>query len=403
MAQTLEKDQAETPARMAPERPADQSGELAGALTAAPASGRARGAATASRFLLTVASFVVVVAGMKAAAPLLVSFLLAAFIAVICAPLFLAMQRRGVPSGIALLVLVGLMVGAGVLIGNLLERSLSDVGANLQRYNDALDQQVRLALGWLSAQGFELAESGFRGYLEPEVVLRWFGPIAGRVGDLLVWGLIVVIVAAFILLESAAMPAKVRRLPGLSRHGWERLRQIVADVRRYMLLKTVMSILTGVLVALWLMLLGVDFPILLGGLAFALNYVPNLGSIAASIPGILLALIEFGLGSALLTTFGYVVINVGVSNGIEPRFMGYGLGLSPLIVLTSIIFWGWVLGPLGMLLSVPLTMAIKIALESDEHSRWIALLMSAKPKRSARTTPGVTPGGQSGRHRGGES
>jgi predicted PurR-regulated permease PerM len=113
----------------------------------------------------------------------------------------------------------------------------------------------------------------------------------------------------------------------------------------------------------------------MGVLAFALNYVPNIGSIIAAVPGVLLAFVEFGAGAAVTTAVGYVVINVVVSNVIEPRFVGRGLGLSPLVILVSLIFWGWVLGPVGMLLSVPLTMAIKIALEDGEDTRWIAMLM----------------------------
>ena len=217
-----------------------------------------------------------------------------------------------------------------------------------------------------------------RGYFNPQVLMRWLGTIAGTLGDFLTTMFIVVIVAIFILLEGSALPGKVRGLPVLSQDTWNRLEQIAADVRRYMFLKTVMSLLTGALVALWLLVLEVDFPILLGVLAFALNYIPAIGSIVAALPGILLAFVEFGLGTAVLVAGGYVVINVGVSNGIEPRYLGDGLGLSPLVVILSVLLWGWVLGPMGMLLSVPLTMSVKIALESDEGTRWLALLMSGR-------------------------
>ena len=124
--------------------------------------------------------------------------------------------------------------------------------------------------------------------------------------------------------------------------------------------------------------LGVDYPILMGFLAFMLNYVPNVGSFIAAIPGVLLAFIEFGPGWAAVTAIGYVAINVTVGNVLEPRLMGRGLGLSPLVILISMIFWGWVLGPVGMLLSVPLTMIAKIALESANETRWIALLMGSQ-------------------------
>jgi predicted PurR-regulated permease PerM len=162
------------------------------------------------------------------------------------------------------------------------------------------------------------------------------------------------------------------------------MQQIAADERRYMFLKTVMSLLTGALVALWLLLLEVDFPILLGVLAFALNYIPAIGSIVAALPGILLAFIEFGFGTSTLVAAGYVVINVGVSNGIEPRYLGNGLGLSPLVVILSVLLWGWVLGPMGMLLSVPLTMSVKIALASDEGTQWLAILMSGRRRHVLR-------------------
>jgi AI-2 transport protein TqsA len=198
--------------------------------------------------------------------------------------------------------------------------------------------------------------------------------------DLLTTVFIVVLVAIFILLEGSALPDKVSRLPGFSSTTWARLSQIVADLRRYMFLKTVMSLLTGALVSLWLLLVGVDFPILLGVLSFALNYIPTIGSIVAALPGILLAFIEFGLGTSVITTIAYIVINVGVSNGLEPRYFGTGLGLSPLVVMVSVLFWGWVLGPMGMLLSVPLTMSLKIALESDDGTRWIAILMGDRPR-----------------------
>lgn len=354
------------------------------------------GLRAADRYLLTFAAFVVVVAGMKAASGILVPFLLAAFIAVICAPLFLAMQRRGVPAGIALLVMVLVLVGVGVVAAGVLERSLASLPQNLERYEAALAQEMTVLLDWLEAYGIALPDQTVQAYLDPELVIGYVGPIAGTLGEVLVTAFIILIVAVFILLEAAALPAKVRALPGLSTAGWERIREIVADVRRYMLLKTVMSILTGTLIGLMLAGLGVDFPILLGVLAFALNYIPNIGSFAAGLPGVLLALVEFGLGTAALTAIGYVVINVGVSNGIEPRYLGHGLGLSPLVVLVSVIFWGWVLGPIGMLLSVPLTMTLKIALENDDDTRWIAMLMGTRPRRRLRVRAAAERSGTSG-------
>jgi len=142
-----------------------------------------------------------------------------------------------------------------------------------------------------------------------------------------------------------------------------------------MAIKSWMSLATGIAVFILLAVVGVNYAVLWGLLAFFLNYVPNIGSIIAAIPAILLALIQLGFVKSIIVAGGFVVINLVVGNVIEPRFMGRGLGLSTLVVFLSLLFWGWVLGPVGMLLSVPLTMTAKIALDSREETRWLAILL----------------------------
>lgn len=334
----------------------------------------------ATTYLVTGAALVIVVAGMRASADMLVPFLLAVFVAVICAPLHQAMTRRRVPAPIAILVIVLVMLGAVLAVVGVVERGIAGILGKWPQYQTALLAQTDRLWAWLVAHDIVLPDATLREQFNPQIVIGSLGTIARRLGDVLTTTFIIVLVAIFILLEGSALPDKVRRLQGLSYENWMRLRQIVADVRRYMFLKTVMSLLTGVLVGLWLLAVGVEFPLLLGVLAFALNYIPTVGSIVAALPGVLLAFIEFGVGTASLTALAYVAINVGVSNGIEPRYLGRGLGLSPLVVILSVLFWGWVLGPMGMLLSVPLTMTVKIALESDPGTAWIAVLLSGWPR-----------------------
>jgi predicted PurR-regulated permease PerM len=339
---------------------------------------RLQGWHTAHTYLVTAAALVVVIAGMHAASGILVPFLLAMFVAGICAPLYQGMRRRRVPTPFAILAIMLVMLGGVMLLIGVIERAVSGFADNLPSYQAAfLAQTDRIRL-WLTANGIEISGELLRDQFNPQVLIRNLAAIAATLRDLLTTTFIVVLVAIFILLEGSALPDKVSRLPGFSSAGWAHLTRIVADLRRYMFLKTVMSLLTGVLVSLWLLLLGVDFPILLGVLAFALNYIPAIGSIVAALPGILLAFIEFGLGTSMISALGYVAINVGVSNGLEPRYLGNGLGLSPLVVIVSVLFWGWVLGPMGMLLSVPLTLSLKIALESDEGTRWLAVLMGGR-------------------------
>ena len=136
---------------------------------------------------------------------------------------------------------------------------------------------------------------------------------------------------------------------------------------------------TGVIIGVALWLIGVDYPVLWGVLAFMLNFVPNIGSIIAAVPAVLLTIVQLGIGPAFLVAVVYVAVNILIGSILEPRFMGKGLGLSTLVVFVSLIFWGWVLGPVGMLLSVPLTMIFKIALESSPETRWIAVLLGSSP------------------------
>jgi predicted PurR-regulated permease PerM len=356
---------------------------------AAPVS-RQNGWRAVNIYLLTAAAFVIVVAGMRASAGILVPFLLAIFVAVICAPLYQAMTRRHVPASLAIVGILLVMSAAVLGMAGVLERTINSIAGRLPRYQAALFGQLDEMRRWLEDFGVDLPEATLREYFDPQWLLRYLGTVASTLGDLLTTTFIIVIVAIFILLEGSALPDKIRQAQGLSPAAWTRLRQIVADVRRYMFLKTVMSLLTGVLIALWCLLFGIEFPILLGLLSFALNYIPTIGSIVAALPCILLALIQFGLGTAVLTTVAYVVINIGVSNGIEPRYLGNGLGLSPLVVILSVLFWGWVLGAWGMLLAVPLTTTVKIALESSDDTRWIAVLMSERPRRRARLGAGRT-------------
>lgn len=158
-----------------------------------------------------------------------------------------------------------------------------------------------------------------------------------------------------------------------------RLKQIdrfLQSVNQYMVIKTLVSLATGIIVGVGLTIIGVDYAMLWAVIAFLFNYIPNIGSIIAAIPAVLLAFIQLGPAAAGGTALLYVGANMVMGNMIEPKFMGRGLGLSTLVVFLSLIFWGWLLGSVGMLLSVPLTMVVKIALESSKSGNWLAILLS---------------------------
>jgi AI-2 transport protein TqsA len=333
---------------------------------------------SAARTLVVAASLVILIAGMKAAASILVPFLLALFIAIIATPLFLGLQQRGVNSAVALLIMSLLVVIVGLLVVAAVRGSLDGFSDNLSNYEYQLQTRITHVGSWLEAKGIESPDDIISETFNPNAAMGYLGTVTSTLSSMLANAFLILLVAVFILLEAAIMPAKVRALPGISDEMWTSLQGMVEDVRRYMSLKTLTSFLTGILVGIATAAIGVDYPVLLGLLAFLLNYVPNVGSFIAAVPGVMLAFIQFGFGGAAGTALAYTLINVGVGNVIEPRLMGRGLGLSPLVILLSMIFWGWVLGPVGMLLSVPLTMAVKIAFESGKETQWIALLMGSR-------------------------
>jgi predicted PurR-regulated permease PerM len=177
------------------------------------------------------------------------------------------------------------------------------------------------------------------------------------------------------LIEASSFPIKLHTIFGDEQNALENFDKFINTVKQYMAIKTWVSLATGIAVFIWLVIIGVNYAVLWGLLAFFLNYVPNIGSIIAAIPAVLLALIQLGFVKSIIVAGGFTVINLLIGNVIEPRFMGRGLGLSTLVVFLSLLFWGWVLGPVGMLLSVPLTMTAKIALDSREETRWLAILL----------------------------
>ncbi|MEE8119755.1 MAG: AI-2E family transporter [Gammaproteobacteria bacterium] len=325
--------------------------------------------------MLLIAATVVVIAGMKASQSLLVPFLLAGFIAVISASPLLWLERKGVPAPLAVLIVIFGILLIGVIVGGLVSNAVADFSRNLPAYEQSLKQQTSGLVDWLTAQGVEASRVDLESIFAPAAAMQLVGRMLNSLGAVLTNGFLILLTVVFMLLEATRFPNKLRAMIGGEDASLERFSTFVENVQQYIALKTWISLATGVLVTLATWLIGVDYPLLWGLVAFAFNYVPNIGSIIAGVPAVLLAFIQLGPWAAAITTAAYVVINVLMGSIIEPRYVGKELGLSTLIVFVSLVFWGWVLGPVGMLLSVPLTITAKIALDSQESTRWLAILL----------------------------
>jgi AI-2 transport protein TqsA len=342
-----------------------------------------------SQVILTVAACVVIIAGMKAATVILVPFLLSAFIAIIGAPPMFWLQRKGVPDGLSVFLVVAATVGFVILVGTLVGQSITDFTKDMPLYQDKIEAQAAAVLSWLAGVGIDVRSLALTEIFNPGAAMKLAASVLNSLGNVLTNGFLILMTVIFILLEATSFPAKLQAIKGTPDASLSRWEHFLNDVKQYMAIKTWVSLATGVLIAAWTAILGVDYPLLWGLLAFTLNYIPNIGSIIAAVPAVLLALVQLGLFKALLTAGGYGVLNLVMGNVVEPRFMGQGLGLSTLVVFLSLLFWGWVLGPVGMLLSVPLTITAKIALDSHDETRWVAILLG--PEKAVQTSPAQLP------------
>jgi predicted PurR-regulated permease PerM len=327
--------------------------------------------------LLILASFIIVVAGMKAASDILVPFFLAVFIAIICAPPLFWLQRKGVPKLAALaLILVAILI-VGLLFAALIVPSLNDFLISLPDYQERLSKEIAAVLSWLGERGVNIPAEEVSGALHPGWVMILAGGIFAALSSALANAFLLLLTVVFILLEMADLPRKLRLVLKNPERSLSTIEKFSQHAKRYMVIKTLLSAATGVLIWLLLLILGVDYPVLWGTLSFLLNYVPNIGAILAGLPVALLAFVQLGVGPALLTVIGFIVVHVVVGNFIEPKLMGKVLSLSTLVVFLSLVFWGWVLGPIGMILSVPMTSLVKIALESYEETRGLAFMLGS--------------------------
>jgi AI-2 transport protein TqsA len=331
------------------------------------------------RIMLAAACFIIIIAGMRSAASILVPFLLAVFIAIICTPPLLWMQRKKVPKLLAISLIMVVLIAIGYWLVTIIGSYVAEFTEAAPTYQDELIGQAAVLIELLQKWNIDVSEEMIREYLDPSVAMQMAARILTGLSAALTNAFLIFITVIFILLEVSGMPDKFRAAFDNPEKSLHDIKRITNSVNHYLALKTIFSVITGILITIWLTILGVEYAPLWGLIAFMLNFVPNIGSIIAAIPAVLMALVQLGLWPASLAVAGYLVVNTLIGNLLEPRFMGKGLGMSTLVVFLSLVFWGWVLGPVGMILSVPLTMIFKIAMEAHEETRWISIMLGGEP------------------------
>ena len=327
--------------------------------------------------LIKFAAFIIVVAGMKASVVLVVPLLLAVFLSIICTPPLFWMQKKGIPSLLGILILMLGVIAVQIFLVTLVSSSIADFSGNIPFYQERLKTLTFESLQFLSRYGVELEIEKMTEMFNPGRILKLVANLLNGMGGVLTNTFFVFVTLIFILSEAAGFPSKLRAILNDKNTDLETYAEITSGVNRYLGIKSLTSFATGIVIFAWLFVQGVDFPVMWGVFAFLLNYIPNIGSIIAAVPAVLLALIQLGPLAAGIAALGFLFVNLVVGSVIEPKVMGQGTGLSVLVVFLSLAFWGWVLGPVGMLLSVPLTMAVKIALSKRESTKWLSILLGS--------------------------
>ncbi|WP_280547792.1 MULTISPECIES: AI-2E family transporter [unclassified Halomonas] len=326
---------------------------------------------------LALAALVVIIAGMRVGSSLLVPLLLALFIAVVCTAPVHWLQRLGLSARLAVWLTLVVIGGFLSLLGLLLVNSFGTFIDALPGIEQKLYQYYLGLLDGLSGLGLAIDTNRLAELLDSEQFGSWIPTLLGEVGNLMMQSVVVALLVMFLLFETLNFREKVSRALANPAPSLRRFSEFSLTLKRYLAVKTLVSLVTGALIWLACKLLGVDFPLLWAVLAFALNYIPNIGSAIAAVPPVLLLLVspDGGVFDALMLAAAYLGVNFVMGNILEPRVMGRALGLSTFVAFLSLVVWGWIFGAVGMLLSVVLTMTLKIALDSHPETRWIAHLL----------------------------
>jgi predicted PurR-regulated permease PerM len=325
--------------------------------------------------------------------PIVIPVLLATLIAISLSKVLDLAEKR-FPHWVAVSFAVLLAVAVVMALGFLTTRAATDFALAFGQYRGDFERLQLEAAGWLWDQGLGIPATAVEKFDPNEIVRSLAVPGLTLAAGVVSSGALVLLITVFLVVESGSISQKLQGIDRFGRMDVQVLRRAASHVQRYLLIKTVTSGVTGLLVAGLTSVVGLGHSLLFGLLAFVLNYIPSIGSILASIPAIALALVTLGWLPALGLALGYFVINLVIGILIEPRWAGQATDLSPSVVVLSMIFWGFVLGPIGALLSVPLTIIVRIIASQSNEWAWLSVLLSS-PRSVARASETVSPPAQS--------
>jgi predicted PurR-regulated permease PerM len=339
-----------------------------------------------TRLLVSLSSLIIIIAGLKVAAELLGPVLLSLFIVLVTAPLVEWLRRRRVPNWLAYTIVVLGVLILGLLLIIFLGLSVSQLTATLPKYRSLLDARLPLLIQWLDARGIESADLLRLDFINPgriiQLVIAFISGLLGTLSNIA----LTLFIFIYMLVGASSFSRKLNRGLGLNNPMLDRIQSFSHSISVYLFIKTGLGAMTAIGQVLLLWIVGVDFAVLWGVLSFLFNFVPNIGYIISLIPPLVLALLDLGIGKAVIVLVGYAAINNFFDVVVGPRYLGKGLDLSILVTFLSVIFWTWVLGPIGAFLALPLTVMLKkVVLEPYADTQLLATLMGADDENEDET------------------
>ena len=329
-----------------------------------------------NQLLLFLGMLSIVFAVLKAASAVVVPLMIAIAIAILLSPFYSILERHKVPRIAALILLIVvtsfLLIALGSFLGGEMHTFFSHTGTLSQQ----LQSTSNKALAKLSEMGIPFQEEEIRAILHPGSVIGFFQKMLKQPGSQLSNIFLIIFMAAFIVIDSTYLPLKLKKVLEHSPDTYDNLIRFLDKIETYFILKARISAVTALWALAVLWYFDIPYLYLWAALAFFLNFIPVIGSIIAAVPPVILALLDHGAMTSVWVAAWYFAINLVMGNIVEPRFMGRGLGLSSTTVFLSMVFWGWMFGPAGMILSVPLTMAFQFLMLQYPETKWFGFLMS---------------------------
>ena len=326
-------------------------------------------------YIFKLAALIIIFAGIIYAKAIIAPILLALFISIICIQPITWLEKKRVPKWIAIIIVIlGLILiffGFISLIGGTLSFFLS----NVSKYESTITAISNSTIQFLNDNGFNIPEDQISKLIQPERIQEFTSHGVKELIQILGSSFLIVLIILFILMEFGSFFIKAKAITNGSYQSILYFSTILRNIRHYLAIKTLICLAIGICIYISLVIIGVDYAFMWALLAGLMNYIPNVGSIIATIPTFLFALVQLGLGGALWSLGSFLIIHNVLGNFIEPKLMGKGLDLSALVVILSLIFWGFLLGPVGMFLATPFTLTIKIIMEQSEKTRWLAILL----------------------------